>query len=234
MIRLALCLALFLAASASANERGYSVTDFDRIRVTGPFKVTLETGKAPSARAAGSPQAIERLSVQVQGRTLVISPNRNAWGGWSGKTPVAASIKLTTPGLREASVDGSGSLTVSRMRGLRLVLAQQGASELRVGQIETDRLDMGAYGTGRIIVAGTTKQLSATSRGIASIDASQLSSQDLTLGWESAGEAQFSASRTAKVTATGSGNVTISGKSTCTVNATGSGDVRCGAKGSDQ
>jgi hypothetical protein len=228
MIRHALFLTLLLAASASANERGYSVTDFDRIRVTGPFKVTLETGKAPSARATGSPQAIDRLSVQVQGRTLIISPNRSAWGGWSGKSPAAATIKLTTPGLREASIDGSGSLSVTKMRGLRLVLAQQGAGELRVAQIETDRLDMGAYGTGRIVIAGATKQLSATSRGIASIDASQLASQDLTLGWESAGDAQFAASRTAKVTATGSGNVTILGKSTCTVSATGSGEVRCG------
>ena len=228
MIRFALGLTLLMSNAASANERGYSVTDFDRIRVTGPFKVTLETGKAPSARATGSPQAIERVQIQVQGRTLIISPNRNSWGGWAGNAPAAATIKVTTPGLREASVDGSGSLSINRMRGLRLVLAQQGASELNVAAIETDRLDLGTYGTGRIVIAGTTKQLSATGRGVSSVDASALKSSDLQLGWESAGEARFVASRTAKITATGSGNVTVSGPATCTVNATGNGEVRCG------
>src|SRR3546814_19405145 len=46
-------LALTATAPAQAAERRYTVTDFNRIRVDGPFVVTLATGKSPSATASG-------------------------------------------------------------------------------------------------------------------------------------------------------------------------------------
>ena len=48
---------LFVLGAASplaAAERSYSVTDFNRVRVEGPFAVTLATNVAPFARASGA------------------------------------------------------------------------------------------------------------------------------------------------------------------------------------
>jgi hypothetical protein len=62
-----LLLAPLMAAPAHAAERGYSVTDFDRIRIDGPYRVTLTTGRSPGARAVGAQAAIEGVAVEVQG-----------------------------------------------------------------------------------------------------------------------------------------------------------------------
>ena len=54
-MKAALAASLLLAAGpAPAADRTFSVTSFDRIRVDGPYQVTLSTNVAPFARATGS------------------------------------------------------------------------------------------------------------------------------------------------------------------------------------
>ena len=43
-----------LASPAAAATRNFGITSFEKVRVEGPFKVTLTTGVAPFARASGS------------------------------------------------------------------------------------------------------------------------------------------------------------------------------------
>ena len=63
---------LAVAAPAPAATRNFGVTGFDRIRVDGPYKVRLATGIAPFAKASGSMAALDRVAIEVQGRTLKI------------------------------------------------------------------------------------------------------------------------------------------------------------------
>jgi len=58
-----------LPATAATPTRGYTVIGFDKIRVDGPFDVTVRTGLAPSARATGSTAALDRISISAQGST---------------------------------------------------------------------------------------------------------------------------------------------------------------------
>ena len=72
---------LALAARADAATRNFGVSGFDRIRVEGPFKVSLATGVAPFAKASGgSPAALDSVTIDVQGRTLVVRSNRTKYG----------------------------------------------------------------------------------------------------------------------------------------------------------
>ena len=74
-----------LAAPASAATRNFGITGFEKVRVDGPFKVKLTTGVAPFATATGSPQALDRVAVEVRGNTLVVHSNLDSWGGYPGK-----------------------------------------------------------------------------------------------------------------------------------------------------
>src|SRR3546814_16438132 len=116
-IRLA-ALALTATAPAQAAERRYTVTDFDRIRVDGPFVVTLATGKSPSATASGGSRALERVAIDVEGRTLRISPNRSAWGGYPGEQRGTVEIVVTGHDLRPASVKRSGRLLIDAFEAM--------------------------------------------------------------------------------------------------------------------
>ncbi|MET1110194.1 MAG: DUF2807 domain-containing protein [Allosphingosinicella sp.] len=221
-------LALAAAAPAGAAERTYSVTDFDRLQVDGPYRVTLTTGGGTSARAEGSPEALERVSIDVQGGTLRVRRNRSSWGGYPGENIGPVTIALTTRDLRNAALVGSGSLDIDRARGLRVDLSVSGSGRLNVASVEADNLVVGLLGGGRIGLAGRTKQLRATVQGSGDLAASGLNADDAQIVSDTAGNVAVAVAKTAKVTAIGPGDVEIIGSPSCTVEAKGSGQVLCG------
>jgi hypothetical protein len=221
-------LAFAAAAPAAAAERVYSITDFDRVQVDGPYRVVLTTGRSSSARAEGTTEALDHVSVDVQGGTLRVRRNRSAWGGYPGGGTGPVTVALTTRDLRNAAVVGSGSLEIDRARGLRVDFSVSGSGRLTVGSVEADNLVVGLLGGGRITLAGRAKQLKATVQGSGDLAAERLSADDAQIASDTAGNVAVAVARTAKVTATGAGDVEIVGSPVCTVQARGSGQVRCG------
>ena len=224
-------LAAFAAALASplaAAERRHSVTDFDRVQVDGPFEVTLATGRPSSALVTGSQQAIERVSLDVQGRTLRIRPNRSAWGGYPGEGSGPVKIVLGTHGLRAASVSGSGTLGIDRAEAMRFDVAVSGSGRIAVGSVKADNLAIGLLGSGQIELGGAVKELRATIQGSGDLKAAGLTAEDARVNSDTAGTIELAVRRTADVTATGPGDTRIIGSPACMVKALGSGRVACG------
>ncbi len=221
-------IALAAAAPAGGAERTYSITDFDRVQVDGPYRVTLTTGRSSAARAEGSAEALDHVSVDVQGGTLRVRRNRSAWGSYPGAGSGPVTIALTTRDLRNAAVVGSGSLDIDRAKGLRVDLSVSGSGRLTVAAVEADNLIVGLLGGGRITIAGRARQLKATVQGSGDLAAAGLSADDAQIASDTAGNVAVAVARTAKVTATGAGNVEIIGAPVCTVEAKGSGQVLCG------
>ena len=225
---LSLAAAFAAAAPAAADERTYSVTDFDRVQVEGPYRVTLVTGRPSRAVAIGSREAIERVSVEVQGRTLRIRPNRSAWGGYPGDKVGPVRIEASTRDLRAGTVTGSGALAVDRAEGLRLDFSVSGSGGIDVAQVEADRLVVGLLGSGRTTLGGAAKTMVATIQGSGDLDAAALKVEDLQLTADTAGTVAVRAARTAKVTAIGPGDVTVAGTPSCTLSGAASAMVACG------
>lgn len=229
MIRtLPLALVALLATPVAAAERRYSVTDFDRIQVEGPFRVTLTTGKGASAIASGDPQAIERVSVEVQSRVLKIRPNRSAWGGYPGQDAGAVSLIVTTPALRAATLIGSGALAIDKAKAMKFDAALSGSGRIGIGSVEADMLNLGLVGGGTLALGGTAKSVRATISGSGDLDAAGLRSEDAEISADTSGRIALTVRRAAKVTTTGAGEVTIGGMPACTVVNRGVGIVRCG------
>lgn len=223
---MALCVSL--SAPAAAAERRYTVTEFDRIVIEGPFIVRLATGESPRAVATGSQEALDRVSIDVQGRTLRVRPNRSAWGGYPGVAAGPIAIELGTREIRAASVNGPGSLTLGRVAGLRLDLAVEGSGRLAAPEVSADILVIGLIGSGRIQVAGRAAELRANVHGWADLDASALAVQGANIVTDTAGRVAASVARQATVTASGIGEVEITGSAACTVRGLSAGQVRCG------
>jgi hypothetical protein len=217
------------AAPAAAAEQRYSLTDFDRVVIEGPYQVRLATGVATSGRATGSRAALDRLSMEVQGTTLRVRPNRSYWGGYPGQAAdPPPTIQLTARSLRSISVSGSARLSVDKARAPRLDLLLAGNGSLEIDAIDTDTLGLTMLGSGRASLAGHAKQAKLNVQGTGEIAAAGLRVDDLQLTAETAGPVAVAAMRSAKVRSTGAGAVTIGGSPACTVEALGSGEVRCG------
>jgi hypothetical protein len=216
------------APPAAAAERRFSVTDFDRIVVEGPYIVRLTAGRSSSAAASGSQAALDRLSVDVSGQTLRIRRNRQYWGGTSSGQQGPLEIELVTRTLRSARLIGPARLDVDRVEGLRVDLIVEGAGTLRASNVAADNLSLGLAGSGRIEVAGTAKALIADVQGTGDLDAARLLAENARITTTTTGTVDLAVTRAADVNALGLGVVTISGRPACTVHGINADQVRCG------
>lgn len=223
-------LLLVLAPSAQAAERRLTVTDFDRVRIEGPFAVTLKTGRSPSAVMTGDQRALDRVQVSVEGRLLRVRPNKSAWGGFAGErgSDAPLTISLTTHGLRGAYVAGAGKLTVDKVKALKFELAVTGSGAAELSQADVDNLNLGLVGSGRLLIGGNAKTMRATLQGSGNLQAEALTVEDARLNTDSAGSVRLGVKRAATIVASGPGDIEIIGSPACTVKATGAGRVICG------
>ena len=220
-------LAFVLLASASvfpaqAAQRNFTVTGFERIRVDGPFLVRLSTGVSPYARASGSPAALDGVSIEVQGRTLVVRSNPNSWGGFPGESRGPVEIAVGTHELSAAWLNGAGSLAIDKVRGQSFDMSVQGAGSMAIGQLRVDRLKAGLTGSGSAVLGGTAALVTAIVRGTSTFDGSGLTAKDATIGAEGTTVVKLVATGTAKVDTQGLATVDLAGSPACTVRAAGS------------
>ena len=217
--------ACLLSAPATAATRNFGITSFEKIRIEGPFDVSLKTGVAPFARASGSPAAIDRVAIEVQGNTLVVHSSLDSWGGYPGKDPGPVVISLGTHDLSSAWLNGSGILDIDRAKGLSFDLSVQGSGSVGIDEVAVDQLNVSVVGTARASLSGQARKVTAVIRGISSLDAANLDVKDATLGADGAATINASVSNSATIDATGPATVRLSGNPACTVRASGSASI---------
>ena len=217
---------LLLAAPAGAAARNYSVTSFDRVRIDGPYQVTLKTNVAPFARATGSQASLDGVSIKVEGRTLVVrADSGGGWGGYPGEARGPVTIEAGTHELATAWVNGAGALSIDKVKGLKFDLSIDGSGVGRIDAADVDQLRVGLSGTATSRNAGRALKLNATVRGSSSLDAQSLAVTDAVIGAEGPALVRASISGTAQVNAVGLASVAIAGAPACEVKAQGSASV---------
>jgi len=214
-----------LAAPAGAADRNFGITSFDKVRVDGPFKVTLTTGVAPYAKATGSSAALNRVAVEVRGDTLVVHNNLDSWGGYPGTDSGPVEISIGTHDLNAAWLNGSGALFIDKVKGLSFDLSVQGSGAGEIADVKVDQLKVSVIGTASARLAGEAARVTAVIRGISTLDALALSAKDATLGADGAATISASVSDSAKIDANGPATIRLSGSPACTLRVAGSASV---------
>jgi hypothetical protein len=221
-LHLALLAAAVAASPARAADRTYSVTNFDQVRVQGPYKVRLVSGVAPFARASGSVQALDGISIIVSSQVLTVRRNPGSSSGYPGQPTGPVEIEIGGHDLRSASILGAGSLDINAVKGLSFSLTVEGAGAAKVSNIDVDQLKLWLAGTGSAQLSGSAKSATFLVRGTSSLDAAGLAVKDAVIGGEGPAMIRANVSNSAKVTAQGVSQVTLDGAPACTVKASGS------------
>ena len=220
------CLLLLVLAAGGlagpASGANFGVSDFDRIRVEGPFKVTLKTGVAPFATATGSPAATDRIAIDVEGRTLVVHSNVSSWGGYPGKSAGPVEIAIGTHDLTQAWLNGSGSLSIDKVSGLSFALTIQGAGKASIEKADIDQLQVGVSGGGSATLGGRAGKLKTIVRGDSQLDAAELATKDADIGADGPSTVSLRVTNTASIQAAGVASIALSGDPACTAKLTGS------------
>ena len=217
-----------VATQGQAAERTFSVSDFENIRVVGPFSVTVTPGRSTTAKARGNPLAMDNVSVEVQDKTLTIQPVSASVSSAVRSELAPVAIFITVPRLVNARLSGSGVLAIAELRGAKSDLVLTGSGTISVAKIALDRLGLRLSGAGQMLLTGKALSIEANAKGAGGIEGAKLASLDLKITASSSGAIHMAASRSASITSTGSGAIEISGKVACTVQNLGSGTVACG------
>ncbi len=217
--------ALTLSAQAGAEARNYGVSGFDRIRVLGPYRVTVKTGVAPSAKARGPSAALADLAIKVEGRTLTVRTDRLSGSSMTGRDSAPVEITITTHDLNQANLSGAGVMTIDKVKGLEFTLFVEGSGLSEIQQVATDRMKVAIAGTGAVRLSGETKSLDATVRGVGGLDSLGLKARDLKLGLDGAATVRAFASNSAAISGGGPGTVTLIGNPSCTLRLSGAASV---------
>ena len=221
-------IALGLSASAGAGTRNFGITSFTKIRIDGPYKVALATGVAPFAQADGSPAALDRVAVEVRGDTLIVHPNQS-WGGYPGSDIGPVQINIGTHDLTAASMNGSGSLTIDRVKGLSFALSVQGSGVAEIVDVQIDQMNVRLEGTASGKLGGQSLKLTALVRGVSALDASALSTPHATISADGSATVDAKITDEAEINAWGPATIRLSGQPTCALKLMGSASVSgCG------
>ena len=213
-----------LATPAAAATRNYGITDFSKIRVTGPYKVSVATGVAPFAKATGSPSAIDRVAIEVRGDTLVVQANPS-WGGYPGQDPGPVEIVVGTHDLTNSTLFGAGSMVIDRVKGLTFGMIVEGSGATQIGAIAADQLSVTLEGTASAKLVGEAKKVTALVRGTSTLDASHLTTPIAAISTDGTTTVDANVTDTARVDGWGSATIRFSGRPTCALKLAGSASV---------
>jgi len=232
MLRRSLAFALIaLATPAHAADRSYVVTNFDRVRVDGPYSVQVEvgTGGGAAASASGDDRALGDLDISVNGGTLTVRKGSQGWGERgkaSGPPPV---IILRTPAVRGATVVGGAKLALNgKLRTARLDVQITGAGTIDARGVDADDVVVTVIGNGNVALAGRTARARFSTNGGGSIAAMALDAGEIIVALEGAGETRASARYLADLTNKGLGLIAVTGNPKCTVRGQSVGPIECG------
>lgn len=215
-----------LTLPVEAAQRRVLLADFDRFEIDGAYDVEVATGRLAPAIVSGTSQAIERVRVELRGRTLVIRPVAGQSRSTMSAGPVL--IRVSTGKVRSVAASGAARVSVESMTAPKTDISLGGAVLFNVGQLKTDDLTLSFEGSGQAKVTGRSTKAVLFFRGSGAIDARALSIDDLELSAEGSGKVSIAAVKTARVEALGTAEVTVEGTAKCTVRSGGLGIVVCG------
>lgn len=209
------------AQAASATTRNFGVRSFEKIRVEGPYRVTLKTGVAPFARAKGPASALDRLDFEMRGKVLLIRSGLFAKNR-EGTALAPVEIEIGTHELSSAAVTGTGSLAIDKVKGLKFDLTVLGAGLGEIGQVTVDQLSINLAGNAAARLSGKAKQVTAILRGLSTLDSSGLDVSDAVFGAEGASTVRATITNAAKIEAKGTASFVLAGRPSCTLTVQGS------------
>ena len=216
-------------ASERTGQRDFKVAGFDRVSLGEAHNVIVTVGGAPSVRAEGDAETIERLEIKVEGGELHIGMKKGRWSvGWDrGRPPVT--IHVTAPSLAGASIGGSGDMRIDKVEGERFAAAIGGSGDMEIGSLRVGEAEFSIAGSGGITARGSAERSDISIAGSGDIDLAGVETKTAKVSVVGSGDVTARASETAEVSIMGSGDVTLAGPAKCTISKMGSGNVRCNA-----
>lgn len=200
-----------------------ATSDFASLGALGPDTVRFNTGDSAQVRAEGDARTLDRLRFLVKDGRLLIGRR----SGEDGKLP-AATIYVTAPSIKAATLAGSGNVAVDRLTGDAVSATVAGSGDLTIGRVSSRRLNGRVAGSGDLMVSGRSEDAKLAIAGSGSFDGAAFTAGSASASIAGSGDMAFRSDGQVSASITGSGHVTVRGRASCTQKRIGSGSLRCG------
>src|SRR5450830_483466 len=194
-----------LSPSAQAAESTRALPSFIAINAKGAFAMTVEVGKTQSVVNSGEDKFVSNLKTEVIDKELQITLPEKTYKG----TLNNPRITITVPSLSRVKVEGAG--------------------ETLLNNLNTDRLDIGYQGAGRLAAKGKVNYLRVNARGVGEVDTHEVKAERVDVSFEGIGNVSVYATDTLNAVARGIGELTYYGHpKTVNKSVSGIGNVKAG------
>jgi hypothetical protein len=187
------------------------VGEFDHILVKGVGKIFIQQSGEQSVSVEADDLVIKRITTEVVDRKLVIDIGRDWMERLSMGLEFLSSreivFRITVKELLGLEISGACDLEASKIRGDEFDLKMSGASNVKVLELDTNKVHTEMPGAGRVLVTGKSADQEVTLTGAGQYDATHLESNNT------------------KVALTGVGNATVWVKENLEVSVTGVGSI---------
>jgi hypothetical protein len=198
--------------------------EFTSLGALGPDNVRFTTGAVTQIRADGDPRTLEQLRFVVKDGRLLVGRR----SGENYKLP-AATIFVTAPGIRAATLAGSGTISVDRLVGDEVSANVAGSGDLTIGDVSARLIDARVAGSGDLTLRGRSEEAHLAIAGSGRVEGAGFTAGNASAAVAGSGDMAFRSDGSVTASITGSGDVVVTGRASCTQNRTGSGTLRCGA-----
>jgi Putative auto-transporter adhesin, head GIN domain len=221
--------ALAFVAPAYGAERTFLIGGFEELIVEGEIQVTLDTGKAASAKATGDKRDLSALKIDRQGKIARIRLEGPQIARKSGE-PLR--VALTGRDIRKLVLRGNGSISATDLVIADMRVEMQGSGQIDIANLKTDQLSVVLFGNGKLSIAnGAVTTGKIIIDGSANIDAVGLKVNELKLIQSGPADVRFTVERIADITNSGTGSIVIDGSATCLIRRAGGANIQCESAG---
>ncbi len=171
-----------------AAEQTRTVPEFKSISSTGVFNLVIDVGQAQSIKLKGDEKLLERIKLEVQGDTLILSGQKNK----NYNTDDKVDVVITLPTLSRLNLTGVGETEIRHING--------------------DNFKLNYEGVGSVKAEGNVKNLTLVAKGVGEINTQRLKTQQASVVLEGLGAVSVHASSSLSANVSGIGSLTYYGK----------------------
>jgi len=187
------------------------LSEFDRILVKGIGKFLIKQGGEPSVVVKADEEIMKRITTEVADRKLVIDIGRD----WVERISVGLNllssreivIEIATRELHSLEISGACDLEASGVRGDAFELKMSGASNVKLLDLDTNKVQTDMPGAGKVLITGKTGDQQVTLTGAGAYDATHLESNNVKVALTGVGNAIVWAKENLEVSVTGVGSI---------------------------
>lgn len=200
-----------------------SIDDFTGLTAIGPDTVRFTTGNRWQVRAEGDAGTLDRLRFVIKENSLLVGRR----SGDDAKLP-AATIHVTAPAIRSATLAGSGVLDIDRLSGSAVTATMAGSGTMTIGSVAAAKLNGTVAGSGELRMAGRADEANLTVAGSGRFNGRALTAGNANTAVAGSGDVTLHSDGKVAAHISGSGRVEVTGRATCRQSRIGSGALRCG------